>query len=32
MKLFQQPVPAAGPEGTWMEMDRVFRLTDHPDR
>jgi L-rhamnose mutarotase len=32
MKLFQQPVPAAGPDGTWVEMDRVFRLTDHPDR
>jgi hypothetical protein len=27
-----QPVPAAGPDGTWVEMDRVFRLTDHPDR
>jgi L-rhamnose mutarotase len=32
MKLFQQPVPAAGPDGTWVEMDRVFRLTDHPAR
>lgn len=29
MKQFQQPVPAAGPDGTWIEMKRVFRLTDH---
>jgi L-rhamnose mutarotase len=27
---FQRPVPAAGPDGTWIEMKRVFRLTDHP--
>ena len=32
MKQFQQPVPAAGPDGTWLEMERVFRLTDHADR
>jgi L-rhamnose mutarotase len=32
MKTFQQPVPAAGPDGTWLEMVRVFRLTDHADR
>jgi L-rhamnose mutarotase len=30
MKPFQRPVPAAGPDGTWIEADRVFRLTDHP--
>jgi L-rhamnose mutarotase len=32
MKSFQQPIPVAGPDGTWVEMDRVFRLTDHSDR
>lgn len=32
MKTFQQPVPAAGPDGTWLEMARVFRLTEHADR
>ena len=32
MKTFQQPVPAAGPDGTWLEMARVFRLIDHADR
>lgn len=32
MQQFQQPVPAAGPHGTWIEMERVFRLTDHSDR
>jgi L-rhamnose mutarotase len=32
MKTFQQPVPAAGPDGTWLEMERVFRLIDHADR
>lgn len=32
MKRFQQPVPAAGPDGTWIEMKRVFKLTDHDDR
>jgi len=31
MKRFQQPVPAAGPQGTWIEMKRLFRLTDHAD-
>lgn len=29
MKRFQQPVPAAAPDGTWLQMERVFRLTDH---
>jgi len=29
---FRQPVPAAGPDGTWLQMERVFRLTDHPGR
>lgn len=29
MKRFQRPVPAAGADGTWIEMKRVFRLTDH---
>ena len=32
MKQFQQAVPAAGPDGTWLEMERVFRLTDHVGR
>lgn len=31
MASFQRPVPAAGPDGTWIEMQRVFRLTDHDD-
>jgi L-rhamnose mutarotase len=31
MKRFQQPIPAAGPDGTWLQMQRVFRLTDHAD-
>jgi L-rhamnose mutarotase len=30
MKRFQQPVPAAGPDGTWIEATRIFRLSDHP--
>lgn len=30
MRPFQKPVPAAGPDGTWIEAARVFRLTDHP--
>ncbi|HVI99006.1 MAG TPA: L-rhamnose mutarotase [Sphingomonas sp.] len=30
MRRFQQPIPAAGPDGTWIEMERIFRLTDHP--
>jgi L-rhamnose mutarotase len=25
------PVPAAGPGGSWLEVKRVFRLTDHAD-
>ncbi|WP_213979858.1 L-rhamnose mutarotase [Sphingomonas sp. dw_22] len=29
MRQFQQPIPAAGPDGTWFPMDRIFRLTDH---
>jgi L-rhamnose mutarotase len=32
MKRFQQPVPVAGPDGTWVQMKRVFRLTDHAGR
>jgi L-rhamnose mutarotase len=30
MKRFQQPIPAAGPDGTWHPMDCIFRLTEHP--
>lgn len=29
MKQFQQPIPAAGPDGTWYPMERIFRLTEH---
>jgi L-rhamnose mutarotase len=29
MKQFQQPIPAAGPDGTWFPMERIFRLTEH---
>jgi len=29
MKRFQQPIPAAGADGTWHVMDRIFRLTEH---
>ena len=29
MRRFQQPIPAAGPGGTWYPMDLVFRLTEH---
>jgi len=29
MRQFQQPIPAAGPDGTWLPMQRVFRLTEH---
>ncbi|WNO52390.1 L-rhamnose mutarotase [Stakelama saccharophila] len=29
MARFQKPVPAAGPDGSWIEMDRIFRLADH---
>lgn len=29
MKRYQQPIPAAGPDGTWHPMTRVFRLADH---
>lgn len=28
-KQYQKPVPAAGHDGTWIEMNRVFRLVDH---
>ncbi|WP_347304619.1 L-rhamnose mutarotase (plasmid) [Croceibacterium sp. TMG7-5b_MA50] len=31
MKAFQQPIPAAGPDGTWHPMERIFRLTEHTD-
>src|SRR3546814_4678351 len=31
MQRFQQPIPAAGPDGTWMAMDCIYRLTDHLD-
>ena len=31
MQRFQQPIPAAGPGGTWMTMDCIYRLTDHLD-
>ena len=30
MEAFQQPVPAAELDGSWVEAVRVFRLTDHP--
>jgi len=29
MLQFQQPIPAAGPDGTWLPMQRIFRLTEH---
>ena len=29
MKRFQQPIPAAGPDGSWMPMRPIYRLTDH---
>jgi L-rhamnose mutarotase len=29
MKRYQRPVPAAGPDGTWIVMDRIFHLADH---
>lgn len=29
MKRFQQPIPAAGPDGTWFPMDPIFRLVEH---
>lgn len=29
MKRFQQPIPAAGADGTWHPMDRIFRLAEH---
>ncbi len=31
MARFQRPIPAAGPDGTWYPMDRIFRLTDHAE-
>ncbi|KQM89566.1 hypothetical protein ASE90_18195 [Sphingomonas sp. Leaf67] len=30
MLRFQQPIPAAGPDGSWYPMDRIFTLGDHP--
>jgi L-rhamnose mutarotase len=32
MRQFQRPIPAAGPDGSWLAMDRVFRLTEHRGR
>lgn len=32
MKRYQKPIPAAGPEGTWIAMDCIFRLADHAGR
>lgn len=29
MAPFQRPVPAAGPDGSWIPMARIFRLTEH---
>jgi L-rhamnose mutarotase len=29
MAPFQRPVPSAGPDGTWIEMDRIFALGQH---
>ena len=29
MRQFQQPIPAAGPDGSWHPMERIFRLTEH---
>ena len=29
MRRFQQPIPAAGPDGSWHPMDLIFRLTEH---
>jgi len=31
MQRYQQPIPAAGHDGTWMAMDCIYRLTDHLD-
>lgn len=28
MQRFQQPIPAAGPEGTWMVMERIYGLDE----
>ncbi len=32
MRRMQHPIPAAGPEGSWHPMGRIFRLTDHEGR
>lgn len=31
MKRFQQPIPAAGPDGTWMVMERIYGLDEQLD-
>ncbi|WP_076068526.1 L-rhamnose mutarotase [Sphingomonas montana] len=31
MRQFQQPIPAAGADGSWHVMETIFRLGDHPD-
>lgn len=31
MKRFQQPIPAAGPDGTWMVMERIYGLGEQLD-
>lgn len=31
MKRFQQPIPAAGPDGTWMVMERIYALDEQLD-
>ena len=32
MLRFQQPIPAAGADGTWYPMDRIFSLGEHAGR
>ncbi len=29
MARLQRSVPSAGPDGSWIEMDRIFRLSEH---
>ncbi len=29
MLRYQQPIPVAGPDGTWFPMDRIFALGEH---
>ena len=31
MKKYQKPIPAAGENGTWFPMERIYRLTEHLD-